>query len=155
MSGAKKKRDYAAGAYEFGANAPGNAPAPAPIGMGAAPGDIAGQMGQMNLGSPGLQNTGYQPPQPGYQQPAYQQPAVSDRLKRIAWGSALAEYQQSNRSQGVQQVAAQAPVTAHLNQLFPSDLVQRKKSYSNQSLRADAGLEPFNVLELDQPPPPM
>jgi protein transport protein SEC24 len=127
MADHKKKRAYAAQAYEFGANAPptGGAPAPAIPGMGmpASPqGDLAGQFGQMNIGAgqqPGPAPVGgYQPPQAGYQPPGYQQPGVQ---------------------QQVQQVTPQAPTTAHLNQLFPSDLIQ----------------QPFNVLELDQAPPPI
>ncbi|KAF2271666.1 COPII component protein [Westerdykella ornata] len=114
----KKKRAYAQQAYEFGANAvPPAGGAPAPLMPGEAfgqgipaPDNLAGQFGQMNLGP---QQPGYQ--QPGYQQPGYQQPIP-------------------------QQVQPQAPAAAaHLNQLFPSDLIQ----------------QPFNVLELDQPPPPI
>jgi protein transport protein SEC24 len=108
--GHKKKRAYAAQAYDFGANAQpaGGAPAPigAPIGasmgvpLGGAPvvgspqvpqDPLAPQFGQMNLGP--------QPVQP--QAPQMQAPPLQ------------------------------------LNQLYPTDLVS----------------QPFNVLELDIPPP--
>jgi protein transport protein SEC24 len=102
MADHKKKRAYAAQAYEFGANAapPGGAAPPLVPAPGQAD-NLAGQFGQMNLGAqqPGYQQPGYQ--QPGYQQPGYQQP-------------------------GVQQVQPQAPAAAtQLNQLFPSDLIQQ------------------------------
>jgi protein transport protein SEC24 len=98
MADHKKKRAYAAQAYEFGANAAPAAGAAPPLVP--APGqadNLAGQFGQMNLGA---QQPGY-PQQPAYQQPGYQQP-------------------------GVQQVQPQAPAAAtQLNQLFPSDLIQQ------------------------------
>ncbi|KAF2195243.1 COPII component protein [Zopfia rhizophila CBS 207.26] len=103
MDAPKKKRAYAAQAYDFGANAgvqtgappPGGAPIPS-VGMPApgipqSPQDpLVQQFGQMNLG-----------PQP------------------------------------VQVTPQMQPAAAHLNQLYPTDLVS----------------QPFNVLELDQPPP--
>ncbi|KAF2007884.1 COPII component protein [Amniculicola lignicola CBS 123094] len=113
MADHKKKRAYAAQAYDFGANAGLQTGAP-PAGMGAPPppaipglmntapaaaplqapqDNLAGQFGQMNLGP---------------QQPAQVAP---------------------------QQMQQQAPT--QLNQLYPTDLVS----------------QPFNVLELDQPPP--
>jgi protein transport protein SEC24 len=108
MAEHKKKRAYAAQAYEFGANAvpaAGGAPAPLVPGVGMGQGmpavdNLAGQFGQMNMGAP--QPVGYQ--QPGYQQPGYQAPGLQQPV----------------------QVQPQAPAAAaHLNQLFPSDLMQQ------------------------------
>jgi hypothetical protein len=110
MAEQKKKRAYAAQAYEFGANAPA-AGAPgqtASFGMPPAPGipqgpqdNLAGQFGQMNLGGAPAPQPGYPAPQTGYSQPGYQGP-------------------------GIQQVTPQQPtVGAHLNQLIPSDLIQQ------------------------------
>lgn len=125
MAEHKKKRAYAQQAYEFGANAVPAAGAPAPLmpgqmgigqpmpaqGMPSPADGLAGQFGQINLGAgqpiqPGYSQAGYQ--QPGYQQPGYQAPG----------------YQQP----GIQQVQTQpqAPaVASHMNQLFPSDLIQQ------------------------------
>lgn len=101
----KKKRAYAAQAYEFGANtgaAAGTPPAMVPPAGGAVD-PLAGQFGQMNLGA----------------QQAPQQPMMQPM-------------------QTMQQPPMPAQ-TAQLNQLVTTDLISA----------------PFNVYELDQPPPPI
>ncbi|KAK7552484.1 hypothetical protein IWX46DRAFT_344113 [Phyllosticta citricarpa] len=103
----KKKRAYAAQAYEFGANtgaAAGTPPAMVPPAGAVDP--LAGQFGQMNLGA--------QQPQQQQQQPMMQP------------------------MQTMQQPPMPAQ-TAQLNQLVTTDLISA----------------PFNVYELDQPPPPI
>lgn len=91
----KKKRAYAAQAYDFGANAAGAGPA-APLPMGSPVVDpLAGQFGQMNLG----------PGQP--QQPMMQQPM-----------------QPMQPMQPIQQMPQQmAPQQTQLNQLVTTDLM--------------------------------
>jgi protein transport protein SEC24 len=114
----KKKRNYAAQAYEFGANAQnqggqpslaGNVPPGAAYGT---PDTLTQQFGQMDI---------QQPPMPQQQHQQNQQ-----------------QQQQQHVPQQAQQQAAPQQ-TAQLNQLYPSDLIS----------------QPFNVNELDLPPPPI
>lgn len=108
MADHKKKRAYAAQAYDFGANAQ-----PA----GAAPAGIPGVTpSQGMMPSPGLQ-PGFQPgypPQGGYQPPGQDQ--LAGQFGQMNLGP---------QQPAVQQVTPQPPTTAHLNQLFPSDLIQQ------------------------------
>ena len=167
---ARRKRQYAGQAYEFGTGAnaalggqqPGGVayPAPPPAGPG------YGGYGQQ------AQQPAYQ--QPAYQQPAYQQPAYGDgpaapaQVRPSSYGQpppGVGGYQppeagyptqgapppqsaMSNITHGMnslgfggqqQQPPQQMPQRPHLNQLFPSDLLN----------------QPFNVSELDVPPPPI
>ena len=101
----KKKRAYAAQAYDFGANTGAAAAAPPsmvpPAGAGAMD-PLAGQFGQMNLGAQQAQQPMMQPMQ------SMQQP----------------------------------PMPAQTSQL-------------NQRVTTALSSAPFNVYELDQPPPPI
>ena len=151
----RKKRAYAGQAYEFGAGAnsalggqqQGGAAAPSYSGFSAQQ-DAAGYpQGGYQQNPTAVQQTntpmypqdggsmgGYQPPQPAYPtQPPQHTPSI---------GGVTQQFNQMNVSQTAHQPQqqpqapqAKAPV---LNQLYPTDL-------SNQ---------PFNVAELDYPPPP-
>ena len=159
--GKKKKRGYAAGAFEVGSGA--NA------GVG---GQLQGGATQP-YGAPAAQTTpgyggytqpdaqtaqqGYQYPQQGYgQQPATPQapayggyqapdqgyPAPGGQPAPGAPGVAGITQGVGNMSMGGQPQPAQggqAPRPAVLNQLYPTDLLN----------------QPFNVSELDLPPPPI
>ncbi|KAK9415902.1 putative COPII component protein [Seiridium unicorne] len=161
-AGKKKKRGYATQAFEFGAG--GNAPAggqtpgglPPQPGVGATPG-VAGYPGQQDYqggyaGSPapayggaaapaGYGAPGGTPAVPGvggYQAPdAYYQgagaPGAPQGVSGITAGMAGMNV---GGQQAQQQPAQQARVA--LNQLYPTDLLN----------------QPFNVSELDLPPPP-
>ena len=149
--GARKKRAYAGQAYEFGAGAnsglggqqQGGAAPPAP-----GYGGFSGQQDAAGYPQGGYQQTpaavqqgatpmyghqespalgGYQAPAQGYPTPAQPgQPNVAGMTQQFG---------QMDMSKQPQAAPARAPV---LNQLYPTDL-------SNQ---------PFNVAELDFPPPP-
>ncbi|OTB02384.1 hypothetical protein M426DRAFT_62304 [Hypoxylon sp. CI-4A] len=159
----KKKRGYATQAFEFGSGANAGATGPTPGGIptpgygapGAAaqpsPGYGAAYPGQefqqpgygspvptpygapQQPGIPAQPGVGYQSPDP-YQQPAaagYPAPGVAGITQGMAGMNMGASPQP-----GVQQPGQQArPV---LNQLYPTDLLN----------------QPFNVSELDLPPPP-
>ena len=146
----RKKRAYAGQAYEFGAGAnaalggqqQGGAPSPGPgYGGFSSQQDAAGypqggygqnpaavQQGSVPMygGQDAGAVGGYQPPAPAY--PAQVQPNVAGMTQQFGQMDMAQKPQQP-------QAAARAPV---LNQLYPTDL-------SNQ---------PFNVAELDYPPPP-
>ncbi|KAI1135459.1 hypothetical protein F5Y05DRAFT_171920 [Hypoxylon sp. FL0543] len=159
----KKKRGYATQAFEFGSGAnagatgptpggiptpgygvPGQAPQPSP-GYGAYPGQ---EFQQPAYGSPAPAQTPYgaplQPgvsPQPGvgYQSPdPYQQPAAGYPAPGVAGiTQGMAGMNMGAGPQpGVQQPGQQPRLA--LNQLYPTDLLN----------------QPFNVSELDLPPPP-
>lgn len=155
----KKKRGYAAGAFDVGAGAnagvagqvPGGAPqygVPAP-GQPAVPG-----YGGYPQQDPQQPAQGYQyPQQGGYQAPqgqpaygGYQAPAPASEYPAPGSGPApgIGGITQGmggmNLGQPVQpqQQAAGAP-RPQLNQLYPTDLLN----------------QPFNVAELDLPPPPI
>jgi len=147
--GGRKKRAYAGQAYEFGAGA--NAAlggqqqaGGAPEAGGAYPGystqqDAAGYpqggyqqnpvAAQQNATPmyPGQEPAGYQPPAPGY--PAAGVAGVTQQFNQMDMS------QKHPVAAAPQQQQQRAPV---LNQLYPTDL-------SNQ---------PFNIAELDYPPPP-
>lgn len=166
--GKKKKRGYATQAFEFGAG--GNAAAggqtaggiPPPPGVGATAGAPAypGQQQDFQGGYPGAGVPAYggAPAQPaygapggvpaapavgGYQAPdAYYQggaqgapPGVSGVTAGMA-GMNVGDPQAQQQQQQQQQPAQQGRVA--LNQLYPTDLLN----------------QPFNVSELDLPPPP-
>jgi protein transport protein SEC24 len=150
----RKKRAYAGQAYEFGAGA--NA---ALGGQQQGGGDYGAQ--QPAYGSYPQQAQGYQQPAyggdqaqpapvaaPGYGQPeiagvgGYQPPAPSYPSHGPAGsvGSMGGVTQQFNQmSVGEKQQPPQAQQRVQLNQLYPTDLVN----------------QPFNVAELDYPPPPI
>jgi protein transport protein SEC24 len=116
---AKKKRAYAAQAYEFGGNA-------------------AGQQQQ--------QQPQQLSPQPAYggAAPAYGQPMPIQPMGTPQMASPQAPGADLSQQFGQMNIQAQpqAPAQAaapHLNQLFPSDLIS----------------QPFQVSELDLPPPPI
>ena len=154
-AGKKKKRGYATQAYEFGAG--GNAAAGAPVAGGMMPGQSA--PGASPMGYPAQQDfqagyggapapAGYAvppagtPTQPGlggYQAPdAYYQGAAVPGTPQ-GMGGITAGMQ--NMNMGGQPAQAQPPqqqARVALNQLYPTDLLN----------------QPFNVSELDLPPPP-
>ncbi|KAI1207419.1 uncharacterized protein F4807DRAFT_177306 [Annulohypoxylon truncatum] len=159
----KKKRGYATQAFEFGSGAnagatgptaagmpppafgaPGQAPQPSP-GYGAYPGQEYQQGGYISPGAapspygapqqpgtPAQPGMGYQAPDP-YHQPAtgYPAPGVAGITQGMAGMNMGAAPQP-----GVQPPGQQARLA--LNQLYPTDLLN----------------QPFNVSELDLPPPP-
>lgn len=123
----KKKRGYAAQAYEFGGNAAGQQPLqpqqqlpPQPAYGGAAP----------MYGSPmPIQPMGTPMAAPQMQAAPQQMQGSQDHLSQ--------QFGQMNiQAQPQAPPQAQAP---HMNQLFPSDLIS----------------QPFLVSELDLPPPPI
>ena len=152
IHGKKKKRGYAAQAYDFGAggnvplgNAPPSdafsplgtpayggyaAPVPAPAYSGNQPyvesPPAASTFGQSALGGLG----GYQPPEPAYPGPG----AAMGGVGGITQGMGQMGF-------GQQQAQPGAPAAAKipLNQLYPTDLLN----------------QPFNVAELELPPPPI
>lgn len=162
----KKKRGYATQAFEFGSGAnsaatPGNAgqagmpppgfggsgsAQPSP-GYGAYPGQDF-QQGGYGSPAPGPASAPYGAPQPGapaqpgaggYQSPdPYYQPGAghpSQGVAGITQGMSGMNMG-ANPQPGAQQPGQQARLT--LNQLYPTDLLN----------------QPFNVSELDLPPPP-
>ena len=125
----KKKRAYAAQGYEFGANNPAaGQPAPAYAGND----QFSNQFAQMNLGQPGqqpVQQPQYNAPQQSYPQPGgYSQPGFSKP-------SYPAPQPYPAQPPSSQPLAGQQ--NPHMNQLYPSDLIS----------------QPFDVRELDNPPP--
>lgn len=163
-AGKKKKRGYAAQAFEVGTGAnalaggqvPGGQPfAGAPIQGGAAPyGSYPQAEPQPVAGGPAA--PGYQYPQPGYggQQPAaasqpayggyqgpdqgYQPPGGQGPAAGVAGiTQGMAGMQMGGQPQQPQMAQAARP--AVLNQLYPTDLLT----------------QPFNATELDLPPPPI
>jgi protein transport protein SEC24 len=154
--GKKKKRGYAAQAYEFGAggnSALGGAfqPPQTPVyggypaqselqaGYGAS-GAHAAQAGpqvplQASYGQPPTSGgpVGYQPPEVGYQSPGVISPGVgtiTQGMSQMGLGGAPQAAVQP-------QQAVARPVA--LNHLYPTDLLN----------------QPFNVAELELPPPPI
>jgi protein transport protein SEC24 len=121
----KKKRAYAAQAYEFGANTPQQnvqqPPGPAYGAFGTQP--IASpQLGGPQVGAPGV--VGGQPPIPG--------PGPTDQLAN--------QFGQMNvQTQPPTQAPPLMAQNQNMNQLYPSDLIN----------------QPFQVSELDLPPPPI
>ncbi|OAA41611.1 Sec23/Sec24 trunk region [Beauveria brongniartii RCEF 3172] len=144
----KKKRGYAAGAFDVatGANAggqmPGAAP-PAPQYGGYPQVDMQQQQQQQAAGGYQYGQT-YGPPQPGAPQQGYGGYPAPDQAAQIG-GQDVAGITQgvAGLNMGAQQppsmpMAPQAR-QATLNQLYPSDLLS----------------QPFNVAELDLAPPPI
>lgn len=164
-AGKKKKRGYATQAFEFGSGANTGAPgAPPPGGVPPAPGapGFAGapQPAQGYGGYPaqGYEQAGYGAPAPvpydaqqsgavaqplaaGYQAPSpYYSGAVGGGLGPLTQnmaGLSVGGPQQPAVPQQ-QQPPGQQPPRLALNQLYPTDLLN----------------QPFNVSELDLPPPP-
>lgn len=163
-AGKKKKRGYAAQAFEVGTGANALAGGQLPVGQqygappiqgGAAPygaypqGEpqpVAGgpaapgyQYAQPGYGAPqpvGASQPaygGYQAPDQGYQAPLGQGPAAG--VAGITQG--MASMQMGGQPQPPQPAQAARPTV--LNQLYPTDLLT----------------QPFNVTELDLPPPPI
>ncbi|KAI9697113.1 MAG: COPII subunit [Bogoriella megaspora] len=162
-AGGKKKRAYAGQAYEFGGNAPQQ-----PGGAAGYPGAAQSPYGAPGYGQPqpasqpsmgyqqpapgypdqgatpapgyGGQPAGYGSPQPqyggagGYQAPDQGYPAPGSTP---SVGGMTQQFGQMGLGGQQQQPASGAPM--RLNQLYPTDL---------QS-------QPFNVAELDLPPPPI
>lgn len=148
----RKKRQYAGQAYDFGAGPnsalggqqPGGTyPGPPAQGFGAygqapqQPAYGANPSAQLQTGAPSYGQPppavgGYQPPEAGY--PNHGATSMLGSMGGITQGM-------SNLGVGVQpqqppQQVQQRPV---LNQLFPTDILN----------------QPFNVSELDRPPPPI
>ncbi|KAF2796541.1 COPII component protein [Melanomma pulvis-pyrius CBS 109.77] len=117
MAEQKKKRAYAAQAYDFGANSVGSGPPPP-------------QSSIPGVGMP-MQQQGFQP---GIQQGIPQQGMPQSPLDPLAQG-----FGQMNLGGQPQQVTPQMQQPGHLNPLLTTDLVT----------------QPFHVLELEQPPPPI
>lgn len=139
--GGRKKRAYAGQAYDFGTGANvslggqlpagggyGGYPAP-PQPQGFPPAQYAGQSIQP---APEAYATGEQMATGGYQPsvPGYPVPPAAD-VSHIT--------QQMGQMNMGSQMPARAPVAAVLNQLYPTDLLT----------------QPFNVAELEFPPPPI
>ncbi|KAI1082617.1 protein transport protein SEC24 [Whalleya microplaca] len=162
-AGRKKKRGYATQAFEIGTGAnaggvggpamPGMPPMPSPGSVGAVPQSAAGYGGypgqefqQGGYGSPAAAPYGAQQPgtpvPPGvgaYQAPdPYYQPGVGQPPPGVAGiTQGMAGMNMGATPQpGMQQPGPQGRLA--LNQLYPTDLLQ----------------QPFNVSELDLPPPP-
>jgi protein transport protein SEC24 len=160
----KKKRGYAAGAFDVGAGAnsavggqmQGGGQFGAPAGQPAQgygsypqgdPNQAAGyQYGQSYGQAYGQQPQGGAPQQPGYggyQAPDQGYPAPGAGQPPAAGGVGGITQGMSNMSVGTQQPPqpqqAQPGQTPGMNQLYPSDLLS----------------QPFNVAELDLPPPPI
>lgn len=132
-AGGKKKRAYAGEAFEFGsgANAALGGQPPAGGAYGAYP---------------------QQPPVAGYQQPVYgadpsqMQPAAAGYVQPDAGVSQMTQQfggmgmaDPHHMPPPQQQPAVQPQRPVQLNQLYPTDLIS----------------QPFNVAELDYPPPPI
>jgi len=156
QAGGRRKRQYAGQAYDFGAGA-NSALGGQPPGGGsfsAAPG--VGYEGY----NPSVEQASYQQPafggeypapapvgQPGYGQPApavggYQAPDMAypaHGATSILGG--VNQLTQGMAGMGIQpqQAAPQAQQRPHLNQLYPTDMLN----------------QPFSVAELDLPPPPI
>lgn len=127
-AGGKKKRAYAGQAFEFGAGA--NAA------LGGQP--VAG--GAYDAYPQQPQTMGYQQPTYGadptqMQQPVAPAPDVAQMTSQFG-GMGMAE---PHHMPPPQQPAAQPQRNVQLNQLYPTDLIS----------------QPFNVAELDYPPPPI
>lgn len=152
--GKKKKRGYATEAFGFGSGA-NSAATPGPPGPGAVPqpgiaqaaayGGYPGQEVQGGYASPAPAAAPYgapgvaQPAVGGYQAPdPYYQPGLAQQPQGVA---GITAGMGGLNVGGVPPVAQQAPqqqARVALNQLYPTDLTQ----------------QPFNVSELDLPPPP-
>lgn len=159
----KKKRAYAAGAFDVGSGANagvgGQMSAGGQFGMPPAPGAQYGgypqqqepaqqsgyQYPQQGYGAPDTQAPqqpaygGYQAPDQGYQSQAAPQPASSGPAGVGGITQGMANMQMGGAAQQPQQQPGQGPRGALLNQLYPTDLLS----------------QPFNVAELDLPPPPI
>lgn len=166
-TGKKKKRAYAADAFKVGsAGAGGQAPAPGQYG---APTQLAGAPAYGGYGAqaapdaqdvqyghpqqPGVGAPGGAPAAGGYGYPDYAYPganagapgaggvdAVTAGVANMGFtgaGQPAAPHQQPHQQVPAQQ--GQPPRTGPLNQLYPTDLMS----------------QPFNVSELDLPPPPI
>ena len=162
-AGKKKKRGYATQAYEFGAG--GNAAAGAPVAGGMMPGQPG--HGASPMGYPAQQDfqagyggapapaygasptaVGYgvppvgTPAQPGvggYQAPdAYYQGAAVPGTPQGMGGITAGMQNMNMGGQSAPAQPAQQQARVALNQLYPTDLLN----------------QPFNVSELDLPPPP-
>jgi protein transport protein SEC24 len=135
QGGAKKKRAYAAQAYEFGGNAAGQLPSqgPPPVMGGPAMGvpysGGAPAMGGFTGGAPAMPPTGA----PSMGAPTMGQQPIQPTSPELL----SSQFAQMNVQPQAPQ-PGQAP-PQHMNQLFPSDLIS----------------QPFNVQELDLPPPPI
>ncbi|KAI9735888.1 MAG: COPII subunit [Cirrosporium novae-zelandiae] len=151
--GGRKKRAYAGQAYEFGAGANaalggqqqgGGAYPGAPTGYGAYP-------QQQTLNQQGYPATAYgaeqgspPPSVPGYGQPdggagGYQPPTTTGYPAPSAGGVGGLTQQFGQMGFGEKQQPMQQQGRLQLNQLYPTDLLN----------------QPFNVAELDYPPPPI
>lgn len=143
--GGKKKRAYAGEAFEFGfgANAAlggqqqgggayGYMPQPQPQQAAGYPpatyGADPNQVAAAGYGQPAAAVGGYQPPVAGYTAPAPGVDQMTQQFGQMGMGTPQQIPQQ-----------AQAPRAVPLNQLYPTDLLT----------------QPFNVAELDYPPPPI
>ena len=145
----KKKRGYAAQAFDFGTGAnvaaaaapPTAAPAAAQYGMPQQPAAYGGYPQP----EPQAAAAGYPGQAYGMQQPAapvaggYQAPDAYYGAPGAAPGGVAGVTAGMAQMQVGQQPMAQAPQTVALNQLYPTDLLN----------------QPFNVTELDYPPPPI
>lgn len=164
QAGRKKKRAYAAGAFDVaaGGNAastPGQPPAPGPFGapQPAAPGYATGYpqqdpqaaaygaplaspgYGMQQPGVPAAGAGGYQAPEPYYPSAGAPPPTVGPGGGVAGLTSGVAGMQLGSGHQQPVQPAPNQGRPVALNQLYPTDLIN----------------QPFNVSELDLPPPPI
>lgn len=133
-AGGKKKRAYAGEAFEFGSGAN------AALGGQPTAGGAYGAYPQQP------QAAGYQQPAYGGADPSQMQPAVAGYAPPAVQG--MPQMTQQFGAMGMadphqmppqQQPAPPAPRPIQLNQLYPTDILS----------------QPFNVAELDYPPPPI
>ena len=90
-------------------------------------------MGAPGYGQPATENTGYQPPDPSY--PAHGVPSMHGGVSGIT--QQMGQMGMGGPTQ--QQPSVNSQHRPQLNQLYPTDLLN----------------QPFNVSELDLPPPPI
>lgn len=129
-AGGRKKRAYAGEAFGFGSGA--NAALGGQPTAGGAYGGYPQQPVEYQQPMYGADPSMMQPAAPGYAQPA---PAVAEMTQQFG-GMGMAE---PHHMPPPQPAAVQPPRHVQLNQLYPTDLIS----------------QPFNVAELDYPPPPI
>ncbi|KAI0023494.1 protein transport protein SEC24 [Xylariomycetidae sp. FL0641] len=163
-TGKKKKRGYATQAFEFGSGANAGATAASPAGMPPMPG--AGGMGspQPAAGYGGYPGQAYQ--QGGYGSPApYDAPQAGTPVQPGVGGYQAPDPQYgAGASQYPPPIPGMAGITSNMagmNLGGPSQQppmpqpVQQQRLTLNQLYPTDLLNQPFNVSELDLPPPPI
>ncbi|KAK2757703.1 COPII subunit [Arachnomyces sp. PD_36] len=140
--GGRKKRAYAGQAYDFGAGANSGLGGQQQAG-GAYGGYTAPVQQQQGYPQPGYGADQAQAPAPGYPQPdaaGYQAPTTGYPVPAAAGVQQMTQQFGQMGVSDPSQMQPQAPMSrAQLNQLYPTNLLT----------------QPFNVAELDFPPPPI